>query len=249
MHKDTAKLLLGLVPVSTLVGIAVALAPRFDEIRAIGVERWAGDHVAVASGVVVAFVGVLGVVVAGCYVLLAAPGKWSTLRADTDWFSAAFSDHAVGVPYYLDSNAFGTVESAIEQKDQGVTNEDREAVAKVTQSILDLSERLGTKRRFRYFGWAYVICIAAIALGVGTVLARLPAAEAPIMTPTTVQLYLPASAEPAFVAGTGCRASQNTLAVAVGGSWDDPELRLYGAGCFDRRWFPHHSIDVVIAPR
>jgi hypothetical protein len=250
MHKDTAKLLLGLVPVLTVVGIALALAPRFDAIRADGVWRWANAHLAVDIGVVATMLGVLGVVAACSYVLLAAPGTWRDLRSNVDWFSKAFSDHAVGLPYFLDSTAFTSAESKIAQSDTGVTGDDREAVAKVRERTLELSERLEAARRFNRFTWAYLACIVAIVGGAGTVLATLPAASGPITAPVIVQLHLPATAEAGFVHGTHCRASKTTTAVAVGGFWNDPELRLYGPGCDPAKWLPTHSkLDVVITPK
>jgi hypothetical protein len=250
MYKDTAKLLLGLVPVSTVVGIAFALAPTLDAIRAEGVSRWVIDHPAVTIGVVASLLGVLGVVAACSYVLLAASGKWTDLRSNADWFSKAFSDHAVGLPYFLDSTAFESAESKIAQNDAGITGDDREAVAKVRERTLALSERLEAARRFKRFTWAYVVCILAIVGGAGAVLTTLPGASDPITAPVTVQLHLPASAEAGFVRGTHCSSSKTTTAVAVGGFWSDPELRLYGPGCDLANWWPNHSkLDIVITPK
>jgi hypothetical protein len=273
MHKDTAKLLLGLVPVASLIGVAVAIAPRFDTIRAAGVANWAQQHPSVVSGVVAVVIGVFGLVVACCYVLLAAPKPWRELRSDDNWLSDAFSSHAVGIPYFSDSSTFLDAEANVAQAAAAtaaqpaaataaqpaalpaatatadVTSGDREAVAKAVERTLLLSERLEAASRFKKFAWLYVLCLLAIVGGAGVVLISLPAAETPITIPTTVQLHLPPGAEAAFDAATGCVASRTTVAVAVGGFWDDPELRLYGLGCHSARWSPQRSVDVVITAK
>lgn len=258
MHKDTAKLLLGLVPVASLIGVAIAVEPSFDTIRAAGVASWARQHPSVVSGVVAVVIGVFGLVVACCYVLLAAPKPWKELRSDDNWLSKAFSDHAVGIPYFSDASTFLNAEAQVAQPvaqpaadvtKADVTSGDREAVAKAVERTLLLSERLQAAKRFKKFGFLYVPCLLAIVGGAGVVLITLPAAETPITIPTTVQLHLPSGAEVVFAAATGCVASGTTVAVAVGGFWDNPELRLYGPGCHSGRWSPQRSVDLVITAK
>ncbi|HSS11322.1 MAG TPA: hypothetical protein VLL25_15660, partial [Acidimicrobiales bacterium] len=94
------------------------------------------------------------------------------------------------------------------------------------------------------------VCILAIVGGAATVLTTLPAASGAITAPVTVQLHLPATAEAGFLNGTHCGAIATTTAVAVGGFWNDPMLRLYGPGCDSAQWSPNHSkLDVVITPK
>lgn len=247
MYKETAKWLLTFVPITALVTLALGFAPRFAAMKAAGFVNWVREFPLVTAAAAVTAGLTVVIIVMCCKVLLAEPTAWKTLRADTTWLSKAFSEHAVGVPLFADSTAYQTAESKALTATASAAEQG--ALADTSRRILELSEAHNARDRFKRFSAVYVICTILIIAGASVVTATLPATPDGVTKPTQVAIFMPPGTENQFVTATGCTSLASTTAIAVGGLWNRPKLRLIGQGCPVEDWTPPENLGIVITPK
>jgi hypothetical protein len=237
VYKDLAKWLIGFVPVATLLGMGVAIAPDAPQIAAHGPG---GLTLLAGLAVLTAMVAMLGTC---AYVLAAGPSTWAQLTAEQGWMSAAFSTYSVGRPYFLDSTKFDDADLACRTDP---TDSRLKVVADVSSKIVALSADLNARARFKTFLWVFVIGSLVVVAGVLTVLISSTGVQRFYAKPTSVTLHVPSSATGSFGSATGCTSPATTQAVAIGGTLDAPELRLFGPGCQGTSWSPPNSLGILV---
>lgn len=246
MHKDTAKWLLTFVPIPTFLALAVGLGARFTAINETGVINWARQCPIPAIAVAVTVLATLAIIGTCCWVLVAGPTKLAVLKDNSNWWSAAFSKHAVGEPIFSNSGAFRTADN---KRVNGTASETEiKALDDTIQRIVALSEKLNARSRFICFIWAFGCCAVLIVAGLSTAIATLPTTPDAVTKPTKVSILMPPGTEPRLTTATGCTCMQDTTAIAVSGLWNRPKLRLIGKGCTPGTWTPPTDLDAVIAP-
>ncbi len=243
LYKDMAKWLIGFVPVTALAGLGVALAPNADVIARLGLSEWMSEHAWAVGGVAAVVIATLVMVVMCARVLLAEPTGWVELTQNSKWMEAAFAKYSVGRPHFFDLTEFSNAELASHTNPQ---DKRATAVAETTARVVTLSGDLNAKHRLKVFLWVFAFGTVAVIAGVLVVLVNTSTAPDVIVRPTPVVLHVPASSETAFDSATGCRASSSADAVAVGGSPDVPDLRLFGRGCRADTWKPSADLHVVV---
>jgi hypothetical protein len=247
VYKDTAKWLLTFTPITAVVTLALTLAPRVDAVAGAGFMNWVCEFpIATAAVVLTLFATVL--IVALCsYVLLAEATSWTTLRTSGNWWSKAFSEHAVGMPLFPASTDFATAETKATTDD--ASSAEQTALAATSRRILELSESLNAKVRFKRFSWGYGISMLVIVTGLSVAAVSLPATADPVTKPTKVSILMPTGTENRFSETTGCATLDGTTAIAVRGLWNHPTLRLIGLGCPAGDWTPTNDLGIVITPK
>jgi hypothetical protein len=246
VYKDTAKWLLTFVPVTALVALVVAIAPRMTAVNAAGLLGWMCANPLATAAVALAVLFTVVIVALCCWVLLAHAKKWTELQADRNWLSRAFSDHAVGLPHFADYDAFRN--AVVNVRTKRAPDAEQSAVDETVGRILKLSEDLEAQDRFAWFKIAFPICTLLAIAGVVLATASLPATPAAVTTPSIVSIFMPSGTEAKFLAATGCKTLDGTTAIAVGGLWNKPQLRLIGNGCPAGNWSPPDNLGVVVAP-
>ena len=247
MYKDLAKYWIGFVPVATLISLGVALAPNADQLAQVGLSDWIDQRwpILIALGLVVG--ALIGMTWTCAYVLAAEPTKFGDLLSDANWLSDAFSKYGVGRPYFLDSSQFTDAETkSRELDDSGQFDPRASAVNDVTARVSALSADLNAKARFRTFGLTFAGGVVVVIGGVLFVLASSASGLQIITDPTPVTVHVPAGAVTSLRKATGCQVAADTSAVAVGGTWTSPKLRLFGKGCKDIAWVPSADLHVLI---
>lgn len=241
MHKETAKWMLGFIPISSITGLIVILAPQLGHAREIGFTSWLSQNGSAALGVALTAIGFILVASMCCYVLLAAPSNFLTLQQDSDWMSAAFSDHAVGQPNFIDADKFTEAKEAADAtpEDAVLTT----PVRRTIESMMELSAELNAGQRFRHFAVAFIAGVLAIAAGLGLTAFTLPPAQ--IARATPVDLLLGDASPDRFTEVSGCETIDGTTAIAVAGTWTNPDLRLYGPGCTFEVWTIPEELDLL----
>lgn len=247
MYKEAAKWLLTFVPISTVVALALTLASRFDGIEAVGLWNWINEFPWISGAVLATVAATVVVIVMCCRVLLAEAGAWNDLRSDADWLSKAFSEHAVGIPLFKDSSAYEAAD--LKETDGQATSAEQTALATTSRRILELSEAENARAKFEKFTWCYSVCAVVIVVGLGVATAGLPSTPDAVTKPTKVSILMQPGTENQFVATTGCASLDDTTAIAVGGLWSKPELRLIGQGCPAGDWTPPDDLGAVVAPK
>jgi hypothetical protein len=246
VYKDTAKWLLTFLPISTFVALAVGLAPRYEAIEGAGFRDWVCGNRLAFTATLVTLAATVVIIIMCCAVLLTGPTDLAALRADETWWSTAFSQHGVGEPMFTDSSAFDRVANP----PAGMTVSEAQAKAynDTIPRITKLSEDLKTRARFKCFAYVFVVCTVLIGVGLSVATATLPATPEAVTKATKVSIFIPPGTEARFVKATGCVSLHDTTAVAVGGTWAHPKLRLIGTGCPTRLWTPGTELDAVVAP-
>jgi len=241
MYKETAKWLLGFIPISSITGLIVILAPQFGDAREMGFSTWLGHNGAVAIGVGLTAAGFIAVAAMCCHVLLAAPSQFIELQQDRNWMSAAFSDHAVGQPDFVDVDKFTEANKAAD----GAMSDPAQAIPirRTIDSIMELSAELNAKQRFTRFAVAFIVGVLAIGAGLGLTAFALPPDQ--ITRPTPVTLLPGDAVVESFRALSGCETIEGTTAIAVAGTWSSPDVRLYGPGCTFEVWTIPDDLDLL----
>ncbi|WP_313674181.1 hypothetical protein [Mycolicibacterium sp.] len=246
MYKDTAKWLLTFTPITAVITLALTLGPRLNAIVGIGLDGWVRRFPVATAAIVLTLAATVAVVALCRYVLLAEATPWTELRKSPTWWSRAFSDHAVGMPLFPASTDFEAAE--IRATTDEATSAQQSALAATTLRIQALSETLNAKARFLRFSWGYGICMLLIVTGLSVAAFSVPATPEAVTKPTKVAILLPDGAERRFTETTGCATLDGTTAVAVGGLWDHPAIRLIGPGCPAGQWTPPDDLGMVITP-
>lgn len=247
MYKDTAKWLLTFAPITAVITLALTLGPRLNAVVGVGLAGWVSRFPVASAAVALTVAATVAIVVLCGYVLLAQASPWTTLRTSPRWWSEAFSEHAVGLPLFPASTDFEAAETRAATDE--ATGAEQSALAATTLRILALSENLNAKARFRRFVWGYVISLVIILVGLSVAAFSLRATPEAVTRPTEVSLLLPAGAEQRFTEATGCASLQGANAVAVGGLWDRPAMRLLGPGCPEGEWTPPAGLGILVTPR
>lgn len=249
MHKDTAKWLLTFVPIPTFLALAVGLGTRFTAITQVGIIDWACQFPAPAIAVAVTAIATFAILIACCWVLVTGPTDLAALKKEPNWWSDAFSQYGVGQPYFTNSDGYNDTNTA---RAQGkATDAQIKALADTMQRIVALSEDLNTRNRFRCFLWVLGFGAAFILAGLCTATATLPTTPDAVTKPIKVSILVPPGTEPrlaADFAAAGCTCDHDTTAVAVGGLWNNPTLRLIGKGCQTGTWTAPADLNAVITP-
>lgn len=276
MYKETAKWLLTFVPIPTFVVLALSLAPRYEAISRLGLHAWICANPAPASAFLLAAIAAIAITVACSFVLLAAPNL-DELLDDDPKLSDAFSKHGVGEPVFPDATAFKEMGKAIRTKPDEVPAWKIGAYHDTTERLKGHSEELSARLRFTVFVWVLVLGGLVLFGGLSVATATMPASPEPITTPTKVAVFAQPDAESklrteiecanpaapatpqtpstdAPPAQTSSTEALNTVtiegvtAIAVGGTWDHPKIRLIGPGCKQDLWTPSDDLKVVFAP-
>lgn len=261
MHKDTAKLLLTFVPIPTFVVLALGLGPRYEAISQIGLAAWFDENPTPSIAFVLAAIAAILIAVMCCFVLLAGPRDLAELIKDDNWLSNAFNRDAVGEPVFTDSSAFKNVGDKSKFNDDTVSEWQRKAYNETAARLTLLSEDQRTRCRFKWFMWIYVVCSLVLLGGVAVATATLPATPEPITKPTLVAIHVPPDAEEELLEQTGCvkvekpdatsnapSPTEEAIAIAVGGTWAHPDIRLIGPNCIENDWTPTPDLNAVVAP-
>jgi hypothetical protein len=156
------------------------------------------------------------------------------------------SKHAVGVPLFAASTEYDDAETKAQSGSASAA--EQSAIVATSARILALSAEQNAKARFESFRIGYAICMLLIAGGLIFSAVSLPATPDPVTKPAKVSLVMPPGNEARFVAATGCQSLATTTAVAVGGLWNRPRLRLVGQGCPLGDWTPTPDLNGVIVP-
>lgn len=249
MYKDTAKWLLTFTPIAAVITLALTLGPRAEAIANAGLLNWACEFPIATAAVVLTLLAAVAIVALCSYALLAEASPWTQLRTDEKWWSKAFSDHAVGMPLFPASTDFTDAETrAVTGK---ASPAEQTGLAATTLRIQALSESLNAKARFKRFSWGYGICMIAILGGLAVAAFSLPVTPDPVTKPTKVSIIMPAEAESRFTEITGCTTplDDNTTAIAVGGLWSHPTLRLIGPGCTASDRTLPSDLGIIITPK
>lgn len=247
MYKDTAKWLLTFAPITAVITLALTLGPRLNAMVGVGFAGGVSQFPLAAAAVALTVLATVAIVALCGYVLLAEASPWTELRTSPEWWSRAFSDHAVGMPLFPASTDFEAAETRAATDE--ATGAEQSALAATTLRIQALSETLNAKDRFQRFVWGYAVCIVLIVGGLSVVAFSLRATPEAVTQPTEVSLLLPAGTEQRFTEATGCTGLPGTTAVAVGGLWDRPALRLLGPGCPAGEWTPPAELGILVTPR
>jgi hypothetical protein len=247
MYKDVAKWLMTFTPISAFLTLTLTFAPRADAIIGMGFSQWVCAFPLVAASVVVTLIATVVIIVMCSRVLLVEAGKWTDLQKKENWFSAAFSDHAVGLPLFPASDNYTEAETKA-RSDQASPAE-QTALAATSRRILELSESQNARDRFKEFSIAYVICTVLILAGLAIATVGLPANPDPVTKPTPVSILMQPGTEERFSAASGCVTMQGTTAIAVGGLWNRPKLQLIGPGCPSGEWTAPVDLGATIAPK
>ncbi|GAB88157.1 hypothetical protein [Gordonia rhizosphera] len=251
---ETAKWLMTFVPITIIITLVLAVASQGSAIQTVGVTTWICEHLLATIGLICTLLAV-GVIVFLCRnVLLAEADKWSDLKSQAGWFSDAFSKHAVGLPLFPASDDFTRAEA---KAASDATAAEYNALTTTTQRIIELSEAENTRKEFRKFSIGYIICLLVIIIGLVVSfvsIATAPTSPEEITKPTSVTIHMPhmpptAEDQKKFTANTGCTVLGETTAIAVGGFWDHPKLRLIGPGCTTSDWTPPDDLGIVIVPK
>lgn len=246
MNKDTAKWLLTFVPIPTFLALAVGLGSRFTAIQETGVMGWAREFPVPAIAVGVTVLATVVIIWTCCWVLVAGPTELAVLKSDSNWWSAAFSQHAVGEPIFSNSDAFRTADN--KRVNETASDTEIKALDDTIQRIVALSEKLNARSRFICFIWAFGACAVLIVAGLSTASATLPTTPDAVTKPTKVSILVPPDVEPRLATATGCASLQTTAFIAVSGLWNKPKLRLIGRGCPPDIWTPPPDLHAVIIP-
>lgn len=245
MYKDVAKWLLGLVPITTLASLGLALAPSADVIGTVGLWNWLEGHQTTAVSIVAILVATIAMVATCAHVLLAGPTEWDTLWNDDHqvWRTDAFATHAVGRPYFYDASEFHTAELASHADSK---DERKPAVEAITSKIVALSSDLNAKTRLKRFLVVFGVGVIVVFVGVIAILTSASPLDEVITAPIVVGLHVPAGELDEFTEATGCSTPSEVEALAVSGTWRAPHLRLFGDGCTDDEWSPDAITGVLV---
>ncbi|MBK8446310.1 MAG: hypothetical protein IPL41_06380 [Micropruina sp.] len=248
LYKDLAKFWMAFLPVTSVVALGVPLVPTVEQITQVGWIPWVGVRWPVLVAFLVALAAVVAMSVLCARVLASEPTLVDTLLSDTNWLSEAFSKYGVGRPYFLDSSKFLAAELDSRKRDvNGEYDKRASAVNEVTARISALSADLNAKAKFKAFWWVFCVGIAVMLAAILFILgASGPNVVVVVIEPTPVQLHIPADQVAAVGAETGCTTPQAVSAVAVGGTWAKPQLRLFGSGCSDAEWSPRPDLKIII---
>lgn len=244
MYKDTAKWLLTFAPITAVITLALTLGPRLNAVVGVGFLGWVRRFPLASAAIVLTLGATVAIVVLCRYVLLTEATPWTELRKSADWWSKAFSDHAVGMPLFPASTDFEAAE--IRATTDEATSAEQSALAATTLRIQALSETLNAKARFVRFSWGYVICMLVVLAGLSVAAFSVPATPEAVTKPTKLSLLLPPGTEHRFTEATGCASLGGSTAVAVGGLWDHPAIRLIGPGCPAGEWTAPEDLGMVI---
>ncbi len=248
MHKDTAKWLITFAPISAFLALVVTFAPRANAIIAMGFPSWARHYPLTAFAIGASIVATVAIIVQCSRVLLAEADIWAELekKDDGNWFSDAFSKHAVGLPLFPASSHYTEAETRARSGDAtAATAAEQSALAATSLRVLAHSEADNARDRFKKFIPVYAICTLVILVG------SIAAAVGPdaVTKPAQVSILMQPGTEDRFTAASGCQALKTTTAIAVGGLWDRPLLRLFGPGCPTVDWTAPEGLDATIVPK
>jgi hypothetical protein len=244
VHKDTAKWLLTFTPITAVIALVLTIRPSIEAVGAAGPRAWIRQFPAATVAIVMTALATVVLVVLCRSVLLATATEWSTLRRDVEWWSGAFSKHAVGMPLFPSSSDFDDAE--LRALTEQATPAEHTALAATTLRVQALSEEMNAQARLTKFSWAYGVCMAVIVAGLATATFSLSVTPEAVTKPTAASLYLPGDgAANRFTEATGCVSVQGTTAIAVRGLWSNPTLRLIGPGCRDAEWTPTSGVLVT----
>lgn len=251
MYKELAKYWISFVPVTALLGLGVALAPTAEQLTRLGFAAWLQARGAgFAVFLALSCLALLAMTVLCARVLAAEPTEFDRLLENQTWLSVAFSRYGVGRPYFLDSTKFLSAElECRELDDKGAFDPRAPAVNEVTARISALSADLNAKGRFTVFLWVFGIGAVLIT---GTALVALgspPRGLELITEPVPVTLHVPAGELRRVSNGTGCDKPRDADAVAVGGTWEKPRLRLFGTGCAGGEWVPSPDLHIIVTQK
>lgn len=248
VHKETAKWLLTFVPIPTFLALALGLGNRFTAITEVGVVDWVRQFPVPALAIAATAIATAVIIAACCRLLLTGPIDWRDLKDSPDLWSKAFSEAGVGEPYFKSVDRFSDFE---QKRIRGTaTDAEMKALADTQQRIVAWTEDVGTRERFNRFLWTFGICAGVILLGLGCAMATLPTTPEAITKPSKVAILVSPDAQPrlaAAFAAAGCT-GRDTTVVAVGGLWNNPELRLVGDGCQSGRWTVPADLNAVVLP-
>lgn len=249
MYKDTAKWLLTFTPIAAVITLALTLGPRTEAIASAGPFKWIYEFPIATAAVVLTLLAAVLIVALCCYVLLAEATPWTQLRTDQKWWSKAFSHHAVGMPLFPAATDFTNAETSAATGNASAA--EQTALAATTLRIQTLSENLNAKKRFKRFSWGYGICMIVVVTGLAVATFSLPATPDAVTKPTKVSIVMPAGAESRFTEITGCTTplDDKTTAVAVGGLWTHPTLRLIGPGCTASDHILPSELGIIVTPK
>lgn len=253
MYKELAKYWISFVPVTALLGLGVALAPTAEQLTRLGFAAWLqarGSGLAVALAL--SCLALVAMTVLCARVLAAEPTEFGKLLEEDNatWLSTAFSRYGVGRPYFLDSTKFLSAELECRvPDDKGGFDPRAAAVNEVTARIAALSADVNAKCRFTAFAWVFGLGAVLIT---GTALFALgspPRGLELISEPVPVTVHIPAGEVIRVTDGTGCGTPAEADAVAVGGTWEQPRLRFFGAGCADAEWTPSTDLHILVTQK
>lgn len=251
MHKDAAKWLITFAPISAFLALVLTFAPRANAIIAMGFLSWARHYPLTAIVVGLATVATVVIICKCSTVLLAEADTWAELekKEEGKWFSDAFSKHAVGLPLFAASSHYTEAETRARSGDATATAAEQSALAATSLRVLALSEADNARDRFKKFIPVYVICTLVIVVGLIVAAVGLPSIPDPVTKPAQVSILMQPGTEDRFTAASGCQALKTTTAIAVGGLWDRPQLRLVGPGCPTVDWTAPEGLDATIVPK
>lgn len=248
-YRDTAKWLVALVPLASLVAAAAVVGPRLvkGETAAGSWSAWITTYWAALLGCVLVLGGIWLTVAKGAKVLSTAPKGYDEILGDDERLSAAFGA-GVGFPYFLSSETFKDAVQDLnappsndpaEQAERAAANE--RAVAASTQ-LLEWSFFDALRGEFGAFKIRFLVGIVLIAAGLAAAIVAVNLAPAPIAQPTAAVVRLSTPGATALIQSTGCRKPSTTRFVAISGTWSSPVLETEGPGChINAQWRPSTS--------
>ncbi len=145
MYKETAKWLLTFAPIAAVIALVLTLRPSVEAVGGAGPAAWVREYPAATAAIVVTVLATVALVLLCRWVLLAGATPWSSLRRDADWWSRAFSEHAVGMPLFPASTDFDRAE--LRATTDEATSAEHSALAATTLRIQTLSEALNAEAR------------------------------------------------------------------------------------------------------
>jgi hypothetical protein len=247
-QRETVKWLVAFVPSAAIVAIAGTLLVETRHREPGPLASWADEAVLPLVALAIALAGTVAIIAAGARVLSAQPADLTTTITDTARLSEAFAA-GVGAPHFTSSTDFAAAMGALAAAWTSGSAPDEQHVTRAeaaTEALRAWVLHRAVSERFR--GFVVWFCLGAVMIvgGLAVAHASWPAPAARFTTPTEVDFAI--VDEEGFQEATGCDRSEDTTAIAVGGSWDDPVLELHGPGCtFDDRWHPAPE-DIQLRP-
>jgi hypothetical protein len=254
-YRDTTKWLTAFFPVSGFVAAGLILGRPILEAaqQSPDLDSFLSDNLATVVAVAIGLVGLLCVVASAGWVLSVDPMDIGTLYADKKAGPELVKALGSGAlaPYFLDEPSFNDAVTALSAAEAGNNDVEAKSLLERLEPASEILRQWAVfrvmRRRFRWFvGWFILGAVLAV-VSFAIAASSLPSGAA-IDAPVNVTVEVDQKAQGDLEKTTGCTNPAMTRFVAVGGSWDEPELAVTGPGCTTAsRWTPDLTA-VLVSP-